>query len=271
MGNKVYIIPDVHCRSFYKPVLQIKDSPIVFLGDYMDPYRFEGTNDEEGIANLEEIFEFAKSNNNVTLLAGNHDCSWIWSRMDFERTSVIKYYGELHRLYRDNISLLKTSHIIDNVLFTHAGINNYWIEAVNTVYYPDSDFKLDKKNVLDWIGNEWLNELKRDTAIRDYGYYVLQSPIFWCSWSRGGIDPAAGLFWRDHYDDDDYPIEDFYTQIYGHTRTEEIGMLRKSQIGWCLDSRAIFELDLDTKELKFSDINEDKVRQSIQHRYCESI
>ena len=74
MSNKVYIIPDVHCRSFYKPVLNIKDSPVVFLGDYMDPYKFEGTNDEDGIENLREIFAFARSNDNVTLLAGNHDC-----------------------------------------------------------------------------------------------------------------------------------------------------------------------------------------------------
>lgn len=36
--NTIYIVPDVHCRSFYKPILQIKDKPIVFLGDYMDPY-----------------------------------------------------------------------------------------------------------------------------------------------------------------------------------------------------------------------------------------
>ena len=191
--------------------------------------------------------------------------------MDFERTSVIKHYPELHKLYRDNIELLKPYHLIDNVLFTHAGINQKWINSVNEIYYPDSNkFQLDKTNVLDWIGNEWLNELKRDTAIRDFGYYVLQSPIFWCSWSRGGIDPAPGVFWRDHYYDDS-PIKDFYTQIYGHTRTEEVGMLRKSYTGWCLDSRAIFELDLDTKELKFSDINEDKVRESITHRYCERI
>ena len=69
--NKLYICPDVHCRNFYKPLLKVKD-PIVFLGDYMDPYYYEGFHDENGIENLEEIFDFARNNKNVTLLLGNH-------------------------------------------------------------------------------------------------------------------------------------------------------------------------------------------------------
>lgn len=270
MENKVYIIPDVHCRSFYKPVLNIKHSPIVFLGDYMDPYKFEGTNDEEGIVNLKEIFDFSRSNDNVTLLAGNHDCSYIWSPMGYERTNYVKYYDELHALYRDNLDLLQPYAFINDILFSHAGISNMWIDAINTGYYTDGELKLDSKNVLDWIDNEWFNECKRDCAIRRWGYRELESPIFWCGSSRGGDDPAAGPFWRDH-DWDDYPLDNFYTQIYGHTRTEPIGVLRKSNTGLCVDSRVIFELDLDTKELKFSDINEDKVRESVQHRYCEHI
>ena len=70
--NSIIIVPDVHCRNFYKPVLQVKNKPIIFLGDYMDPYRYEGTSDENGIANLEEIFDYARNNKNVTLLVGNH-------------------------------------------------------------------------------------------------------------------------------------------------------------------------------------------------------
>lgn len=38
MENKIYIVPDVHCRNFYKPILRIQDEPVIFLGDYMDPY-----------------------------------------------------------------------------------------------------------------------------------------------------------------------------------------------------------------------------------------
>lgn len=71
--GKVYILPDIHCRSFYKPILEVKDSPVVFLGDYMDMYHFEdGLSDEQGLENLKEIIDYARNNSNVTLLAGNH-------------------------------------------------------------------------------------------------------------------------------------------------------------------------------------------------------
>lgn len=70
--NKIYIAGDVHCRDFYKPLLNIKDEPVVFLGDFMDPYYWEGFSDEEGLVKLEEIFDFARNNKNVKLLTGNH-------------------------------------------------------------------------------------------------------------------------------------------------------------------------------------------------------
>ena len=255
--NNIYIVPDVHCRDFYKSVLKIKDKPIVFLGDYMDSYRQEGTNDEQGIANLEEIFDFARENDNVTLLVGNHDTSWIWSPMGFERTDS-SLYNDLHNLYRENIDLLHSYCLIGNVLFTHAGISDFWISSVNNNYYLDGEFKVDSKNVLDWIDNEWLSELQKDRAIRHWGYYELESPIFWCGSSRWGTDPEGGPLWRDH-DEDDYPIKDFpYIRIYGHTRCEEIGLVRTSKVGHCIDSRAIFEYNLDTKTLKVSELNENR-------------
>ena len=243
--NKLYIVPDEHCRGLYKPLLSVKDTPIVFLGDYMDPYSYEGHTDEEGIENLKEIFEFARTNNNVTLLAGNHDLSHLFSFMGYERTSH-KYYNELHKLYRDNVDLLHPYHIIDDLLFTHAGISNAWIYRVNDVCFYNSDFKVTPDNVLDYIGNEWENELKEEFAITRFGYGYLKSPIFWCGYDRGGDDPAGGPFWRDCYSD--FDISDFkYKQIFGHSQGEETGCIREFNVGTCLDSRAIFEYDFETK------------------------
>jgi hypothetical protein len=42
------------------------------MGDYMDPYYWEGFTDEEGIEKTREVFDFARNNKNVTLLTGNH-------------------------------------------------------------------------------------------------------------------------------------------------------------------------------------------------------
>lgn len=72
---KLIICPDIHCRDFYKPVLELKDTPVIFLGDYLDPYSYEGCSFEDGLANLKEITDFAKNNKNVTLLTGNHKIS----------------------------------------------------------------------------------------------------------------------------------------------------------------------------------------------------
>ena len=72
MNDIAILIPDVHNRSFYRPVLQITDKPVIFNGDFMCPYWWEGYSDEEGIENLKEIFNFARNNKNVILLAGNH-------------------------------------------------------------------------------------------------------------------------------------------------------------------------------------------------------
>ena len=49
---KVLIIPDVHCRDFYIEPLEkyFKEvDKVVFLGDYLDPYYYEGFTREAGI------------------------------------------------------------------------------------------------------------------------------------------------------------------------------------------------------------------------------
>lgn len=72
--DTIIICPDIHCRDFYKPILNIKNKSIVFLGDYLDPYNWEGFSFENGLENLEEIIEFKKKfPNQVTLLFGNHE------------------------------------------------------------------------------------------------------------------------------------------------------------------------------------------------------
>ena len=56
--NKIIIVPDVHGRSFWKKIKHVKDTPIVFLGDYLDPYGREGISNEDAIQNFKEILHF---------------------------------------------------------------------------------------------------------------------------------------------------------------------------------------------------------------------
>lgn len=224
---KIIVIPDVHCRNFYKPVLNIKDCQIIFLGDYMDPYLEDGFSNENGINNLHEIIDFARNNSNVHLLVGNHDCSWIWSRLGWERTPI-KYYDELHNIYRSNIDLFKPFIKFDNTLFLHAGISKGWLNSLNV------------DNILDYIDKEFKLELEHEL------HPNLNSPIFNIGYIRGGYSRYGGPFWSDIREMEN-PFEDVI-QIFSHTQLTQTGSFidvtsaRKfsGASAYCCDSRAIF-------------------------------
>lgn len=75
MNNKLLILPDIHARKFWKePCKDIGNyEKVVFLGDYLDPYGFEGITVEDAIENFNEIIDFKKKNSEkVVILLGNH-------------------------------------------------------------------------------------------------------------------------------------------------------------------------------------------------------
>lgn len=262
--NKIFLVSDVHCRSFYKPVLQIKDYPVIFMGDYMDPYYWEGFTDEEGIKKLKEIIEFARNNKNVVLLVGNHTLSWIWSAMGFERTSQ-EFYKELHKIYRDNIDLFHPIYKIGDTIFSHAGICSGWVNSINVGYeFKNSSFRLTEDNIIPYIENEWINELEHDAAIQHGWYPVLESPIFDIGHSRGGDSAYGGPFWADLYDDHwDRPLDWKYYQVTGHQQQEITGSIYTKDGLACIDSRAIFEYNPETHFIVPSQLNDEETKAKI--------
>ena len=61
----ILIIPDIHGRNFWKNAVEkhFEDtSKTIFLGDYLDPYPWEGITRKEAIANFQEIIDFKKEN-----------------------------------------------------------------------------------------------------------------------------------------------------------------------------------------------------------------
>jgi len=79
MDKNWIIIPDIHGRSFWKEAVKGHENDnIVFLGDHLDPYSFEGITPSQAQNSLEEIIEFKKAHmDNVVLLLGNHDLDYI--------------------------------------------------------------------------------------------------------------------------------------------------------------------------------------------------
>lgn len=133
------IIPDVHGRKFWrKAVSLIKELPadgkIIFLGDYLDPYGYEGITSADAIVELMAIVSFAKDNpRKVELLLGNHDGNYLYEKCNSSRKDWDSY-PEYNRFYTDNRELFKlaTEHKVleKKFLFTHAGVHPLYLKDI---------------------------------------------------------------------------------------------------------------------------------------------
>lgn len=227
----IIIVPDVHCRDFYKPVLKMKDVKIVFLGDYLDPYPREELSFEAGLANLEEIIQFKKDNpENVILLLGNHDFNYVWQKNWASRFNP-KFSSEANRLYLENLNLFNPYKVIDNILFTHAGVSSGWMKT-NKI----------EQEITEYIDINWNIFLHGAVGPTEESYL----PIFDCGKIRGGWARYGGIFWNDVRENGyENPIN--YVQIFGHTQLGLTGdMIEmkddpfKGKPRYCCDSRSIF-------------------------------
>lgn len=233
MDTNVIVCPDVHCRDFYKPVLNIKDKQIVFLGDYLDPYPWEDVTFRQGIENLKEIIQFKKNNpDRVTLLWGNHDFNYIW-RKNWATRFDPHFCKEVHQIYMENFDLFEPYKIIDDILFTHAGVSKGWYNL----------YKIE--NIKEFLDTHWKAFLNSALGVEEEAYF----PIFNCGRIRGGYSKYGGIFWNDVRElDYENPTE--YIQIFGHTQLTltgdfidciELTPSFKGKNMYCCDSRAIFE------------------------------
>lgn len=232
----IYIVPDIHGRDFYKPILQEKDNKVVFLGDYVDPYvLYENFTYDDVITVLKDVIEYKQNNpDNVTLLLGNHEFNYIWGRNYASRYNK-KYQEAFGNLIIPNINLFEPYKIMDDVLFTHAGISYGWAG--------------DKEDPIKTIDTDWDNFLGSNL-----GASFLS--IFDCSEIRGGWDRYGGIFWSDLREfKKKNPVD--YIQIFGHTQLGETGCIAnlnqlvnlEGKPMYCIDSRAIFSFNPKTKEL----------------------
>lgn len=226
--NKIIIVPDVHGRSFWKKIKHVKDTPIIFLGDYLDPYGHEGISNEKAIENFKEIIEFAKENPNVVLLYGNHcvysynnvlDYMYYSSRYDHDHAA------EAFRLYDENRELFKYAHQIDNILFTHAGVTNKWIHAM------ELEGIVNEENIAHYL-NTYGDESKMFLPGMYRGGWGYGSPLW--------ADLQEMYYWSAFADTD-------LIQIIGHTQLNNTGTYLSRRNFYCCDSREVFVFDGNLK------------------------
>ena len=226
----ILIIPDIHGRTFWKEAVEKHNGEcgkMIFLGDYLDPYPWEGITRKDAIRNLDEIIEFKTSNkDSVILLLGNHDLPYVDKRHFFTRSrydSSNAYHIE--EMFKSHKSLFQLAHeeLVGGkrYLFTHSGLIPQWYER--------------NQKLIGELTAESLNSLKEIpngiTALCEVSRY------------RGGYDRAGSIVWADIHEmmentNDDIPWE---YQIFGHTQQLEHPVITKK---WaCLDCRKAFVMN----------------------------
>lgn len=229
------IIPDIHGRSFWKEAVKGHENDnIVFLGDYLDPYSFEGITPSQAQKGLEEIIEFKKAHlDNVVLLLGNHDLGYIDEevcscRHDFQGEERNRH------LLLDNIDLFEIVHEArikeQSVLFSHAGLRESWVKA-NEWLFSEIEFT-----------PSILNSMLHNPSERK----DLMSALSQVSLYRGGFDSVGSPVWADVNEFIDYG--DFlpgYLHVFGHTLHKGDPVIIKSEKGngWCMDCAEGFLMD----------------------------
>jgi hypothetical protein len=153
MSKRVLVVPDVHGEIFWKePVRRYigQVDRIIFLGDYLDPYRDEEHTPQDVFDNLMDIVDLKRANmDKVVLLKGNHDHHYAsetfrnlacGSRCDTINWSLY------NAVFVRNQDLFKLAHLemIKGMpyLFSHAGLTLNWINKVNSSIWKLADNKI---------------------------------------------------------------------------------------------------------------------------------
>ena len=233
--KEITIIPDVHGRPFWRPAVQAASpgSKIVFLGDYLDPYPWEGISPEESTGMLQEIIDLKKEHpDEVVLLLGNHDMGYLEPDINSCRRD---HFGALknRRILEDNLNLFQIAHVESigsvPVLFTHAGVNVTWLARHRDVL---------GKGPFD---PEVLNTMLHDPAKRNALYTILAEAVY----MRGGDSASGSPIWADI---DEYLTGEWllpgYIHLFGHSMHEG-GPAPAGNNGICLDCLHAFLLKDD--------------------------
>lgn len=206
---KVGIIGDLHGKSCWKELIK-KDffDKIIFLGDYSDDSWITFT-DEEIINNLEEVIEFKKNNyRKVELLIGNHDFQYIVGYPTASRYRK-SYAKELNKIFNDNTDIFNIVYVLNDYIFSHAGITNGWLSYLKKKY---NIIEFNINNIVENINKVYLS-CREDCNIASY--------------RRGGVNKFAGILWADTIDLVEDAWEE-YNQVVGHNRVKINSVIEKN-------------------------------------------
>lgn len=193
---KTLIIGDVHGYDTWKSLIE-KESPdkVIFLGDYFDSFALSGDVQAD---NFKEIIKYKEKHKDSTiLLLGNHDYHYLMIGVNYSGYKpTTKFLAQ--PLLEDAVDrgLMEIIHVKDGVIYSHAGVSEYWLKNVSGVNKLE-DIVFGKLNLdtLDWNGIKGFNP---------YGDTISNSPIWIRPYSLSK-DMLKG-----------------YDQVVGHTTHKEV-------------------------------------------------
>ena len=212
MKKGLLIIPDVHGRDFWKEGIEkrLPGEKMIFLGDYTDPYDFEGIKHNVVPGMIREILEIP----DTILLLGNHDLGYIFPgspkvRQDPDR----ERFEETRRLFLDNHERFRLTWIDEGIVFSHAGF-------LKSKYNTWRGKKYTIPGIAEMFQQKW----------EEQDLKFLGSELFQISWLRGGWSDSGSFVWadiREHLAQDHFFWSKNF-QIFGHSMLKTGYIIKKS-------------------------------------------
>ena len=247
---ELMVIPDVHGRFFWKEpvkyVLENTNIPIVFLGDYLDPYYddFFDEKDEPLIPNIhtmddvnlltiknfrEIIFFKKKYKDRIVLLLGNHDCTYMFGEHMCKVRMDRRNYREISTLFRENKNLFQLAHEMyingKHFIFTHAGINKKYA-------FQCFGDEVNEDNVVALFNDAYRNE----------NYGVIDSLSMYSRYRGKWGGDYGSLIWADGLEwfTDINKNESYGFSVVGHTKFKKYTVVDNFAF---LDTKECFIID----------------------------
>lgn len=213
---KIIVVPDVHGRTFWRKTIELIDEvdKVIFLGDYLDPYPdIDGIFPHEALKEFKDILEFKESYpDKVILLLGNHDVGYFPEMLDsYACRRWEKSKEEISNLFMDNLDLFQLVHIEEDCVFSHAGVQQGWIDFIKDDKFLEN-WKINNKEFFKTLNLENLNKL---LLLYEDRIKVLWQP----SRERGGRFHYGSCIWTDIHEHLSYfrdPLPNYY-QIFAHS------------------------------------------------------
>lgn len=229
---KLIVVPDVHGRTFWEDVFRF-DAEIVFLGDYLDPFRYEGIYPWDALDNFARIVTFAKKNPNVHLLLGNHDLAYAKGPQVCRSRTDKANYEEIRKLFVDHKDLFSLAYGCSfsgkSFFLSHAGITPGWYEQHSSIF---------NKSFSETLNADYINQLYFEGA--------LNGVLGEISGYRYGPNKFGSIVWADIYEhtEEQPDLKTDVIQIVGHSQLLDYPLLvRQNYFVYDVDIRQCVYLD----------------------------